>query len=51
MIRNCKNRSCFGPVARVQCCGSILSLVYIVFSMFFGMVMCDNDFETKENNI
>ena len=45
MIRNCKNRSCFGPVARVQCCGSI------VFSMFFGIVMCDNDFETKENKI
>ena len=30
------------------CCGSILSLVLI---LFWGMLMYDNEFETKENKI
>ena len=33
------------------CCGSILSLVQIIFSFVFSIVMYDNDFETKENKI
>ena len=36
----------------IQCCGSIiLSLVLILLSLFRGMVMYDNEFETKENTI
>ena len=35
----------------ICCCGSILSLVPIFFPLFLGMVMYDNEFETKENNI
>ena len=31
------------------CCGSILSLVY--FPLFEGMVIYDNEFETKENKV
>ena len=33
------------------CCGSILSLVQIIFSFVLSIVMYDNDFETKENKI
>ena len=34
------------------CCGSILSLVNILyFPLFWGMVMYGNEFETKENKI
>ena len=33
------------------CCGSILSLVQIFFSFFLGVVMYDNEFETKEKKI
>ena len=33
------------------CCGSILSLVQIFFSFFLGIVMYDNEFETKEKKI
>ena len=32
-------------------CGSILSFVEILFSFVYGMVMYDNEFETKGNNI
>ena len=35
----------------ICCCGSVLSLVPIFFPLFLGMVMYDNEFETKENNI
>ena len=31
------------------CCGSIFSLVY--FPLFWGMVIYDNEFETKENKV
>ena len=33
------------------CCGSILSLVQIFFSFVLGIVMYDNEFETRENKI
>ena len=33
------------------CCGSILSLVQIFFPFFLGIVMYDNEFETKEKKI
>ena len=33
----------------VVCCSSILSLVQFLFSCFFFMLMCDNEYETKEN--
>ena len=33
------------------CCGSILSLVSTLFSFVLGMVMYDDEFETKENRI
>ena len=33
------------------CCGLILSLVQIYFLLFLGIVMYDNEFETKENKI
>ena len=33
------------------CFGLILSLVQFYFPLFWGMVMYDNEFETKENKI
>ena len=33
------------------CCGSILSLVQILFPLFWGMAMYANESKTKENNI
>ena len=33
------------------CCSLISSLAYFYFPLFWGMVMYDNQFETKENNI
>ena len=48
-LQNIENRSlqeyCY------ICCGSILSLVQILFSIVFGMVMYDNEFKTKGNKI
>ena len=32
-----------------KCCGSILSLVQILFSFLLGMVIYDNEFKTKGN--
>ena len=45
---------CYDLVTKVCyiCCGSILSLVYILFPpFFFPFVMYDNVFKTKENVI
>ena len=33
------------------CCGSILSLVQILYSFVLGIVMYDNEIETKENKL
>ena len=33
-----------------KCCGSVLSLVQVLFSfVFVYMVICDNEFKTKKN--
>ena len=32
-------------------CGSILSLVTVYFPLFSGIIMYDNEFKTKGNNI
>ena len=34
-----------------KCCGSILSLVQILFLLFLGIAKYDSEFETKENII
>lgn len=46
--RRFKIMTCACELKKVYICGSILSLVYIIFSCDLGMVMYDDEFETKK---